>query len=230
MTSRIYVVMAARRCLWLFVAAVTSAELLTPANYADRVEDKQALILFTGKTKSGKLVGAETLKVINRIAEWVHDEEHDFVAVGHIDCSSAEGTPICEYMGLMNMPSGTSGPIYWGDPWNLLPFPRSSPSYEDLEKFILSVLKPECTLDRDEYCEKDELAKLAEYDGWSVGKLDAKIRTLEKTRVDAEAAYDEGIAALKTQGEALEADFSARQAALAERLALLRGVRDKGAP
>ena len=82
--------------------------------------------------------------------------------MGHVDCSSPEGTPICEYMGIMNLPAGSEGPIYWGAPFALLPFPKPKPTYDDLEAFILGGLRPECALDRDEYCTDAELAQLRE--------------------------------------------------------------------
>ena len=55
----------------LALAAAASAVLLTPTNWVDRTKDKQALILFTGKTKGGRLLGEKLLKVFARLEEWV---------------------------------------------------------------------------------------------------------------------------------------------------------------
>lgn len=231
-------------CAAYRLIGLASAVKLTPTNYVDRTEDKQALILFTGKTKSGRLIGQEMLAVFERLEEWVLEEEHDYVAIGHVECSSPEGTPICEYMGIMNMPAGTTGPIYWGNPWSLAPFPTQRTTYDDLERFILGALRPECEPDNDEYCTDDELERirtdapaspvasfcvntrlsLGEYGAWSAGKLDSKISQLDKARKEAERVYDEGITTLKARGVELESAYPANEAELKERLALMRAV------
>jgi len=91
-----------------------------------------------------------------------------------VDCTT-EGKALCDKVGVRGYPS-----IKYGDPDELKDY-QGGRSYDDLKKFADENLGPQCGPgEHIELCPPDTKAAIEKYAVMSVGKLEGRIRNMEK--------------------------------------------------
>jgi len=144
---------------------------------------------------------------------------HEVGLVAEIDCT-AEGKPLCDANGVRGFPT-----LKWGDPSALEDY-KGGRSYDDLDKFAKSNLKPVCSPANVDLCEGDKKKQIEEFMKLDVAKLDEKIASEEKKLQDAEDAFKEAVEKLQAEYQKLSSDKEKKiEDVREEGLGLLKAVK-----
>jgi len=123
--------------------------------------------------------------------------------VADVDCTAA-GKPLCDKNDVKGFPT-----LKWGDPNNLEDY-EGGRDYDSLKKFAEEKLGPTCGPNNMELCDDDQKSLIKKFQGYSAGKLDAKIRMAEKKIKAAEALFKEEVDKLQAKHKALSEDKDAK--------------------
>jgi hypothetical protein len=104
--------------------------------------------------------------------------------VGDVDCTTAEGKPLCGAHGVRGFPT-----IKWGDPSDLNDY-KGGRDLASLKSFAEKNLKPICSPLNLDICDDDKKALIKEYQALEAAALDAAISKQEQELADAEAAHN----------------------------------------
>jgi len=94
--------------------------------------------------------------------------------IADVDCTAA-GQPLCEKHGVKGYPT-----IKYGDPTDLQDY-QGGRDLEDLKKFADENLGPSCGPKNLDLCSAEVKEKFEKFMKMSAGKLEGKIRNLEKS-------------------------------------------------
>merc|ERR1719219_1588820 len=95
------------------------------------------------------------------------------VLVAEVDCTAAEGKPLCDSIGVIGYPT-----LKYGDPNNLEDY-QGGWKYKSLKKFAYENLKPICSLENLEPCNDEQKEKIATLTKMGIEDLSEMIRSLE---------------------------------------------------
>lgn len=113
-----------------------------------------------------------------------------------MDCTT-EGKELCETHGVRGFPT-----IKYGDPTALEDY-AGGRSYEELKQFADENLGPSCGPTNLDLCSDDVRAKIEKYLKMSSGRLEAKIRNLEKVLAEDVPLMKKTLASIRSgQGDA----------------------------
>uniref|UniRef100_A0A7S1PV16 Thioredoxin domain-containing protein n=1 Tax=Alexandrium catenella TaxID=2925 RepID=A0A7S1PV16_ALECA len=115
--------------------------------------------------------------------------------VADVDCTT-EGKDLCEEHGVKGYPA-----LKYGDPSSLQDY-QGGRTYEDLKKFADENLGPSCSPGNIDLCNEDQKAQIDKFQKMSDGKLDAKIRKMEKDIEKVEKEFEAFQKKLQEQYEA----------------------------
>lgn len=115
--------------------------------------------------------------------------------IADVDCTAA-GQPLCEKHGVKGYPT-----IKYGDPTDLQDY-QGGRSLEDLKKFADENLGPSCGPKNLDLCTAEVKEKTEKFMKMSVGKLEGKIRNLEKALKEDVPLMKKTLAHLKGEGKA----------------------------
>jgi len=115
--------------------------------------------------------------------------------IADVDCTAA-GQPLCEKHGVKGYPT-----IKYGDPTDLQDY-QGGRSLDDLKKFAEENLGPSCGPKNLDLCTEGVKEKFEKFMKMSVGKLEGKIRNIEKTFKEEMPLMKKTLAHIQAEGKA----------------------------
>jgi uncharacterized coiled-coil protein SlyX len=117
-------------------------------------------------------------------------KDSETILIADVDCTTAEGNPLCETMGVEGYPT-----LKYGDP-NALEKYTWARDYDSLKKFVETELGPTCGPYNLELCNDAQKGEIARLRSLSIDELDKVINEKEATIAKAEGDLKDLLAAL----------------------------------
>jgi len=129
---------------------------------------------------------------------WNKGERVKTSLVADVDCTSSDGKPLCEEIGVQGFPT-----IKWGDPSALEDY-KGGRDYDAIKKFAKENLKPLCSPANLDFCDEEKKKLISELQAMPAEELSAKIDAIKQEMKDTEETFESEVKKLQKDYEELQ--------------------------